>query len=174
MNTPPVRTSSFVMVLAGWKSLASAAVVAISNPAAAAFAVLGIGLVAVTTLYFSLRWGVGVAVASMLLFTLASTAGPIPPWALGPDDMLRLLRSLVRWQSLAPDLLAAIGLAGTAACAELASAGLEWDLVLREAVGRRRQGEDLQPTGAGRKGTGDETGPHAERRRRPVREQEES
>jgi hypothetical protein len=174
VNTPPVRTRSFVMVLVGWMSLASAAVVALSAPATAAFAVLAIGLVAVTTLSLSLRWGVGVAVASLFIFALAGVAGPFSPWALGPDDLLRLLRSLVRWQTLAPDLLAAVALAGTAACAELASAGLEWDLVLRGAVGRRRQGEELEPTESGRKGTGNGAGSQAERRSRPVRHQEEA
>ena len=174
MTSPPVRTRSFVMVLVGWMSLASAAVVALSAPATAAFAVLAIGLVAVTTLFLSLRWGVAAAVASLIVFALAGVAGPFPPWALGPDDLLRLLRSLVRWQTLAPDLLAAVALAGTAACAELASTGLEWDLVLRGAVGRQRQVEDLQPTDSGRKGTGNAAGPQAERRPRPVRHQEEA
>jgi hypothetical protein len=162
------------MVLVGWMSLASAAVVALSTPATAAFAVLAIGLVAVTTLSLSLRWGVGVAVASLFVFVLAGVAGPFSPWALGPEDLLRLLRSLLRWQTLAPDLLAAVALAGTAACAELASAGLEWDLVLRGAVGRRRQGEELEPTESGRQGTGSGAGSQAERRSRPVRHQEEA
>jgi hypothetical protein len=174
VSGPPVRTRSFVMVLVGWMSLASAAVVALSAPAIAAFAVLAIGLVAVVTLSRSLRWGAGVAAASLFVFALAGVAGPFPPWALGPDDLLRLLRSLARWQTLTPDVLAAIALAGTAACAELASAGLEWDLVLRGAVGRRRQVEDLEPTGSGRKGTGHGAGPQAERRPRPVRHQEEA
>lgn len=174
MNAPPVRTRSFVMVLVGWVSLASAAVVAVSAPATAAFAVLAIGLVAVVTLSRSLRWGAGVAAVSLFVFALAGVAGPFPPWALGPDDLLRLLRSLVRWQTLAPDLLAAVALAGTAACAELASAGLEWDLVLRGTVGRPRQVEDLEPTVSGRKGNGNGAGPQAERRPRPVRHQEEA
>ena len=173
MNTPPVRTRSFVMVLVGWMALASAAVVALSAPALAAFAVLAVGLVAVATLFRSLPWGIGVAVASLFVFALAGVAGPFPPWALGGDDLLRLLGSLVRWQTLAPDLLAAVALAGTAACAELASAGLEWDLVLR-GVGRRREVEDLEPTERGRKGTGTVAGPQAERRSRPVRHQEEA
>src|SRR5262249_24611974 len=51
MISPPVRTRSFVMVLAGWMALASAAVVATSAPATAAFAVLAIGLVAVTIMF---------------------------------------------------------------------------------------------------------------------------
>jgi len=173
VNTPPVRTRSFVMVLVGWMSLASAAVVASSAPAPAAFAVLAIGLVAVVTLSRSLLWGAGVAAASLFVFAFAGVAGPFPPWALGPDDLLRLLRSLARWQTLAPDVLAAVALAGTAACAELASTGLEWDLVLRGAVGRQRQVEDLEPTSSGRKGTGNGAGPQAERRPRPVRHQEE-
>jgi hypothetical protein len=79
VKTPPVRTRSFVMVLVGWMSLASAAVVALSAPATAAFAVLAIGLVAVTTLSRSLRWGVGVAAASLFVFALAGVAGPFPP-----------------------------------------------------------------------------------------------
>jgi hypothetical protein len=174
VNAPPVRTRSFVMVLVGWMSLASAAVVALSAPPTAAFAVLAIGLVAVVTLSRSLGWGVGVAAASLFVFALAGVAGPFPPWALGPDDLLRLLRSLARGQTLAPDALAAIALAGTAACAELASAGLEWDLVLRGAVGRQRQVEDLEPTGSGRKGTGHGPGPQAEGRPRPARHQEEA
>ena len=174
MTSPPVRTRSFVMVLVGWMALASAAVVALSAPPLAAFAVLAIGLVAVATLSRSLRWGAGVAVVSLFVFALAGVAGPFPPWALGADDLLRLLGSLARWQTLAPDLLAAVALAGTAACAELASAGLEWDLVLRGAVGGRRQGEDLEPTESGRKGTGSVAGPQAERRPRPVRHQEEA
>jgi hypothetical protein len=148
-------------------------VVALSAPPLAAFAVLAIGLVAVATLFRSPRWGVGVAVASLFVFALAGVAGPFPPWALGPDDLLRLLGSLVRWQTLAPDLLAAVALAGTAACAQLASAGLEWDLVVRE-VGGTRQVEDLRPTERGRRGVGRITGPQAERRPRPVRHQEEA
>jgi hypothetical protein len=155
-------------------SLASAAVVASSAPAVAAFAVLAIGLVAVATLSRSLAWGAAVAIGSLFVFALAGVAGPFPPWALGPDDLLRLLRSLARWQTLAPDLLAAVALAGTAACAELASAGLEWDLVLRGAVGRRRQALDLEPTESGGKGTGHGAGPQAERRPRSVRHQEEA
>lgn len=175
MTSPPVRTRSFVMVLVGWMSLASAAVVALSAPATAAFAVLAIGLVAVTTMFLSLRWGVAAAVASLFVFALAGVVGPVPPWALGPDDLLRLLRSLVRWQTLAPDLLAAVALAGTAACAELASAGLEWDLMLRGTVGRQRRVEDLEPTGRGREqGAGNGAGPQAERRPRPVRHQEDA
>jgi hypothetical protein len=174
VSGPPVRTRSFVMVLVGWMALASAAVVALSAPAIAAFAVLAIGLVAVTTLSRSMRWGAAVSVASLFVFALAGVAGPFPPWALGPDDLGHLLGSLIRWQTLAPDLLAAVALAGTAVCAELASAGLEWDLVLRGAVGRRRQGEDLEPTGTGRKGTGNGAGPQAERRPRPARHQEEA
>jgi hypothetical protein len=174
MISPPVRTRSFVMVLAGWMALASAAVVATSAPATAAFAVLAIGLVAVTTMFLSLRWGAGVAVAALFVFALSGVAGPIPPWALGAEDLLRLLRSLARWQTLAPDLLAAIALAGTAACAELASAGLEWDMVLRGAVGRGRQVEDMEPAGAqGRRGAAS-AGSQAERRPRPARHQEEA
>ena len=76
------------MVLVGWMALASAAVVALSAPALAAFAVLAIGLVAVATLFRSLRWGVGVAVVSLFVFALAGVAGPFPPWALGGDDLL--------------------------------------------------------------------------------------
>lgn len=174
MTSPPVRTRSFVMVLVGWMALASAAVVALSAPATAAFVVLAIGLVAVTTLFVSLRWGTGVAVASLLVFALAGVAGPLPPWALGSDDLLRLLRSLVRWQTLQPDLLAAVALAGTAGCAELASAGLEWDLVLRGAVGRQRQVEDLEPAGEGRKGAANGTMPRADQTSRPVRHREEA
>lgn len=145
MSSPPVRTRSFVMVLAGWMALASASVVALSTPGTAAFAVLGVGLVAVTTLFLSLRWGAGVAAAALLVFALSAVAGPVPPWAVGPDDLGRLVRSLGRWQTLAPDLAAAVALAGTAVCAELASAGLEWDLVLRGAVGRRGPTEDIEP-----------------------------
>lgn len=174
MSGPPVRTRSFVMVLVGWMSLASAAVVALSAPAIAAFAVLAMGLVAVTTLSRSLRWGAGVAVVSLFAYALAGVAGPFPPWALGPDDLRRLLGSLLRWQTLGTDLLAAVALAGTAACAELASTGLEWDLMLRGAVGRRHRSEDLEPTGAGRKGTRNGAGPQAERRPRHARHQEDA
>jgi len=124
------------MVLAGWMALASAAVVALSTPTAASFLVLAVGLVAVTTLFFSLRWGAGLALASFAVFVLAAGTGSAAPWALSADDVQRVLRSLVRWRILAPDLLAAIALCGTAACAELASAGLEWDLVLRGAAGQ--------------------------------------
>ncbi len=161
MTSPPVRTRSFVMVLVGWMTLASAAVVALSAPATAAFVVLAIGLVAVTT-------------PSLLVFALAGVAGPLPPWALGSEDLLRLLRSLVRWQTLQPDLLAAVALAGTAGCAELASAGLEWDLVLRGAVGRQRQVEDLEPAGEGRNGAANGTMPRAEQTPRSVRHREEA
>jgi hypothetical protein len=145
MTSPPVRTRSFVMVLAGWMALASATVVALSTPGTAAFAVLGVGLVAVTTLFLSLRWGIGVAAGSLVVFALAAAAGPVPPWSLGTDELGLLLRSLVRWQTLLPDLMAAVALGGTAACAELASAGLEWDQVLRGAVGTRRPTEDIEP-----------------------------
>jgi hypothetical protein len=138
MTAPPVRTRTFVMVLAGWMALASAGVVALSEPGPAALAVLAVGLVAVTTLFLSVRWGAGVAASSLMVFALAGSAGPVPPWALGVDELGRLLRSLARWQTLAPDLMAAVALAGAAACAELASAGLEWDLVLRGTVGGRR------------------------------------
>lgn len=176
MISPPVRTRSFVMVLAGWTALASAAVVALSTPGTAAFAVLAVGLVAVTTLFLSLRWGIGVAVASLLVYALAAAAGPVPPWALGLDELGLLARSLLRWQTLAPDLVAGMALLGTAACAELASAGLTWDMVLRGAVGRRRPVEDIEPARtAGRGGTGRSRGARPQPRRpQPARNQEEA
>jgi hypothetical protein len=130
------------MALVGWMALASAAVVALGPQAAAAFAVLAVGLVAVTTLFLTLRWGVGVAVVALATFVVATAAGATPPWLLAGDDLPRLLRTLVRWQTLAPDLVTAAALAGTVACAELASAGLEWDMVLRSAVGPPRQSEE--------------------------------
>jgi hypothetical protein len=173
MNQPPVRTRSFVMVLAGWMALASAAVVALSAPAVAAFAVLAVGLVAVTTLFLTLRWGVGAAVVSLLVFVLAVAVGPAAPWALGTVEIQRLLRSLTRWSTLAPDLLAAVALAGTAVCAELASAGLEWDMVLRGSVRGRREREETVPErvdpGASPAGHQSRSQP---RRRRPVRQEE--
>lgn len=146
MTSPPVRTRLFVMALAGWMALGSAAVVALSPPGTAAFGVLAVGLVAVTTLYLSAPMGAGVAAASLLAYATAGAAGPVPPWAVGPDELGLLLRSLARWQTLAPDLLAALALAGTAVCAELASAGLEWDLVLRGMSWRRRPAEPGEPT----------------------------
>ncbi len=163
MSSAPVRTRSFVMVLAGWMSLASAAVVGLSTPPAAAFVVLAIGLVAVVTLFLTVRWGLAVAGASLLAFVLAAAVGPAPPWGLGTVELQRLLRSLTRWQTLAPDLLAAVALAGTAVCAELASAGLEWDLVLRGAVRRRQQVDETTPEPAR---------PRTQRRRRTVRQEE--
>ena len=177
MTSPPVRTRSFVMVLAGWMALASAAVVALTTPPAAAFVVLAVGLVAVATLCFSLRWGAGVAALSFAVFVVASSTGPAAPWALTGEDLQRLLRSLVRWQTVAPDLLAAVALAGTAACAELASAGLEWDLVLRGAAGRRRQTEEMAPEPAPpRAGAAHQRARHDARSRpqrsRPVRQEE--
>lgn len=175
MIAPPVRTRSFVMVLAGWMALASAAVVALSTPSSAAFAVLAVGLVAVTTLFLSLRWGAGVAVASLLVYALASAAGPAAPWALGLDEFGLLLRSLLRWQTLAPDLMAAVALAGTAACAELASAGLEWDVVMRGVAGRRRPVEDMEPVRGRPEGTGRSRGARAQPRRpRTAGNQEEA
>lgn len=147
MTSPPVRTRLFVMVLAGWMALASAALVALSAPGTAALAVLAIGLVAVATLYLSLRWGAGVAAVALLVFATAVAAGPVPPWAVGPDEPGLLLRSLGRWQTLAPDLAVAAALAGTVACAELASAGLEWDQVLRGTFARRRPVEHGEPAG---------------------------
>jgi TRAP-type C4-dicarboxylate transport system permease large subunit len=133
------------MVLVGWMALASAAVVALTTPPAAAFVVLAVGLVGVLTLFLSLRWGGGAAAVALVVFVVASGTGPSAPWALTGEDVQRLLRSLVRWQTLAPDLLAGVALAGTAVCAELASAGLEWDLVLRGAAGRRRRTEEVGP-----------------------------
>jgi hypothetical protein len=143
---PPVRTRAFVVILAAWMALASAAVVTVGPPSIAAFAVLGVGLVAVTTLYRSIRWGAAAAVASLLVIALAAGTGPIPPWSFGADDLVRLLRSLVRWPTLVVDLLAALALGGTAALAELASAGLEWDHLLRGTVGGRRPAdEEMEP-----------------------------
>jgi hypothetical protein len=175
VTSPPVRTRSFVMVLAGWMALASAAVVALSTPPAAAFGVLAVGLVAVTTLFLTVRWGVGVAAVSLLVFVLAAAVGPAPPWGLGGVGMQRLQGSLTRWQTLAPDLLAAVALAGTAACAELASVGLEWDMVLRGAAGRRRPPvEEKGPEPAPASAVPGEHGsrPRPQRRRRPVRQEE--
>jgi hypothetical protein len=176
MSGPPVRTRSFVMVLAGWMALASAAVVALGTPAAAAFAVLAVGLVAVTTLFLSLRWGAGVAAVSLAAFVVAVAAGPAPPWTLTGDDVQRVLRSLVRWQTLAPDLVAAVALAGTVACAALASAGLEWDMVLRGMVGGPRPAEDAAPAppapAAAPQTTRHDAQPPRQRSRRSVRQEE--
>jgi hypothetical protein len=161
------------MVLVAWTTLASAAVVAVSGPATAVLAVLAIGLVAVTTLFFSIRVGAGVAGASLLAYALAVVVGPVPPWSLGGDDLPRLLRSFVRWQTLGPDLLAAVALAGTAACAELASTGLEWDVLLRGAMGRRRPVEDMEPAGSGPEGARNGVGSRPGGARQPARQQEE-
>jgi len=132
------------MVLVGWISLSLAPVVALGAPAAG-FAALAVGLVAVTTLRFSVVWGAVVAALSFVAYTVAIAVGPVPPWALGPDEVPRLGRSLLRVQTLLPDLLIGLSLAGTAVFAELASMGLEWDLVLRrtvrEARDRPRQAE---------------------------------
>jgi len=174
VSAPPVRTRFFVMVLAGWMALSSAAVVAVGAPAAAQLAVLAIGLVAVTTLYLSLRWGCAVAGLSLLVYALAAASGPLPPWALGADAMPRLLRALVRWQALAPDLLVAVALAGTAASAEMASTGLEWDLLLRGTVGRRRAIEETEPAGVGSETASNGAGSPPEGERQPARQQEES
>jgi hypothetical protein len=133
VRTGPVRTRSFVMILVAWMALSLAPVVALGPPAAG-FAVLAAGLVAVTTLRFSVVWGALVAALSFVAYTVAIAVGPVPPWALGPDELQRLGRSLVRVQTLLPDLLAGLSLAGTALFAELASTGLEWDLVLRGTV----------------------------------------
>ncbi len=65
MRSGPVRTRSFLMVLLGWLTLSLAPVVAL-GASTAAFAVLAAGLVAVTTLRFSFRWGMGLAVLSIL------------------------------------------------------------------------------------------------------------
>jgi len=124
------------MVLVGWMALSMAPVVALGAPAAG-FAVLAAGLVAVTTLRFSVVVGAVVAALSFVAYTVAIAVGPVPPWALGPDELPRLGRSLVRVQTLLPDLLTALSLAGTALFAELASTGLEWDLVLRGTVRQR-------------------------------------
>jgi hypothetical protein len=162
------------MVLVGWMALAAAAVVALSTPAASAFVVLALGLVAVTTLFLTLRWGVAVAVASLLAFVLAAAVGPAPPWALGTVEVQRLLRALTHWQTLAPDLVAAVALAGTATCAELASAGLEWDQVLRGSVRGRRDREETAPEPAygAAPSESHHTRSQAQRGGRPVRQEE--
>jgi hypothetical protein len=182
VSGPPVRTRSFVMVLVGWMALASAAVVALGPSAAAAFAVVAVGLVAVTTLFLSLRWGAGVAAVSLATFVVAVAAGPVPPWTLTGDDLQQVLRSLGRWPTLAPDLVAAVALAGTVACAELASAGLEWDTVLRGAVGRPRPAQEEKgqeekaqepaPSGPASERARHDARPTRQRSRRSVRQEE--
>ncbi len=134
----PARTTSFVMVLTGWMALSLAPLVALAPASSAAFAVLAAGLVAVATLRFSLRWGVGVAAVAVAVFALAAASGTVSPLALTGEDLERLGMSLLRGRTLVPDLLAAVSLLGTAGCAELASAGLEWDTVLRRAVRETR------------------------------------
>jgi hypothetical protein len=59
-RTGPVRTRTFVMLLTGWMALSLAPVVAVGPPTAG-FVVLAAGLVAVTTLRFSVVWGAVVA-----------------------------------------------------------------------------------------------------------------
>jgi hypothetical protein len=163
-----------VTVLAGWMALASAAVVALSPPAAAAFAVLAVGLVAVTTLFLSMRWGAGVAVVSLVTFAVAMTAGRAPPWTLTGDDLARLARSLIRWQTLAPDLAAAAALGGTAVCAELASTSLEWDMAPRGGARRPRHMEGSVPPAPplASERTRHDARPRRRRSRRTVRQEE--
>jgi hypothetical protein len=91
------------MLLVAWCALSAAPAVALSPPLVSAFLVLALGLVAATTLRFSERAGMVVAV-------------------------------LTTWRVLGPALLAAVALVGAAVLGELASAGLEWDLVLRSAA----------------------------------------
>ena len=131
MTSPPVRTRSFVMVLVGWCAFSSAPVVALSPPMAAAFFVLAIGLVAVSTLRFSLLSGGVVALVGGVLFALVLAAGPVPISALGPEQVARILGALVRTHTLLPALLGATALVGAAVFGDLAAAGLEWDLFAR-------------------------------------------
>ena len=173
MTGPPVRTRAFVMLLAGWMALAIAAVAAVGAPATTAFATLAIGLVATATLFRSVRWGGAAAAVALVVYAVAAVAGPAAPWSLGSDDLSRLLRSLVRWQTVGPDLIVALALAGTAASAELASAGLEWDQLLRGTVSRRRPADDEEPAGTVPEGVWNHASPLPDGMRRPVRQQEE-
>jgi hypothetical protein len=146
MTSPPVRTRSFVMVLLGWCAFSSAPVVALSPPLAAAFFVLAIGLVAVSTLRFSLLTGGVVAIVAAFLFAVVLAAGPVPVSTLGPEQIGRVLSALVRSQTLLPALLGAASLAGAAVFGDLAAAGLEWDLFARStAPAASRPDRDTEP-----------------------------
>ena len=131
MTTPPVRTRSFVMVLLGWCAFASAPVVALCPPLAAAFFVLAMGLVAVVTLRFTLLSGGTAALLAAALFALVLAAGPAPATAVGPEQLGRMVAALGRSQTLVPALLGAAALGGAAVFGDLASAGLEWDQFAR-------------------------------------------
>lgn len=187
MRTAPARTRSFVMVLVAWIALSLAPVVALAPSSAAAFAIVAAGLTSVVTLRLSLRWGVGAAVLSIAVFALADAEGSASPWSLPPDAVERLGRSLIRGATLAPDLLTAMALLGSAASADLASAGLEWGDVFRRAVRQPldrddepRKAQELPEPGrssprtpdAGLAGAAATAGrrPPARRRRRPQRE----
>jgi hypothetical protein len=145
MSSGPVRTRTFVMLLAAWTALSVAPVIGLGTPAAGAFAVLAAGLVAVARLRFSLPASIGVAAVCWLLFALVLAVGSVPPWALGADETARLGQSLLSPRTLGADLVELVSLLGMVAVAELASAGLEWDAVLRTTVGEREAASEPPP-----------------------------
>jgi hypothetical protein len=152
-----LRTRSFVAGLVAWSALATAPVAALGPPLATALLLVAFALAACGPLLFSLRVGAAAAAACAVLFWVALAVLALPVDA--PAGSGSLLGSLVAVRVALPALLAAVGLAGSVAFAELVSMGLEWDLLPRAGGGNgpggRREGRPQQRVRVRRERGGD-------------------
>lgn len=119
---PP--TKSFVMGLVAWSAVVLTPVVIVGPPLAAAFLLLALALATCVTLRYSLLAGALAAVGGACLFAVALGLLEAP----GPAslDLAAAARSVGQRGTLLPAFLAAVGLGGAVAFAELVSLGLEW------------------------------------------------
>jgi hypothetical protein len=131
---------SFMMGLIAWSALVLAPVVVVGPPLAAAFLLLALALTACVTLRFSLLAGGSTAAAGASLFATALTLLQAPGQT--TMDLAAAARSASLSAVALPALLAAVGLGGTVAFAELVALGLECD---------RSRGETAQPSGPARR-----------------------
>lgn len=119
---PP--TKSFVIGLVAWSALVLTPVVIVGPAMAAALLLLALALATCVTLRYSLPAGILAAAGGACLFTVA--LGLLEaPGQLSPN-LAAAARSIGQAVSVLPALLAAGGLAGAVAFAELVSLSLEW------------------------------------------------
>jgi hypothetical protein len=134
--------------LVTWSALAMAPIVALAPPLGASFVLLAFALAACATLLFSLRLGIAVAaVCAGLFWVVLAFLAPLPQ---GTPGATEVLGALFRTAVALPAALAAVGLAGSVAFAELVSMGLEWDVVPRTGGGANGFGGTTSGRGAQR------------------------
>jgi hypothetical protein len=143
-----LRTRSFVTGLVTWSALAMAPIVALAPPLGASFVMLAFALAVCATLLFSLRLGIAVAAVCAGLFWVVLAVLALAPR--GTPAAADVLGVLFRAAVALPAGLAAVGLAGSVAFAELVSMGLEWDVVPRTGGGANGFGGTRSGRGAQR------------------------